>query len=98
MAVQLPSQAGLQVLHSSLTANGIMLMASDAKSTELARGNAITLFLQGRDEDEVTVLFEKLSRNGKVRTPLHQTFGGGTCGEFTDRFGIDWIFNCSRQA
>lgn len=39
-------------------------------------------------------LFEALSSEGKVDSPLQEMFWGGTYGSVTDRFGVHWMFNC----
>jgi PhnB protein len=43
--------------------------------------------------DEGVKLFTALSSGGVVETPLIGMFWGATFGQFTGRFGIDWIFN-----
>jgi PhnB protein len=45
MAAQLPSEAGAQILHSSLTNENLTLMGSDMMGAGLVKGNDITLFL-----------------------------------------------------
>ena len=34
-----------------------------------------------------------LSSGGAVETPLTDMFWGAKFGQFTDKFGIDWMFN-----
>jgi PhnB protein len=93
MAAQLPSEAGAQILHSSLTNENLTLMGSDMMGAGLVKGNDITLFLNCSNEDEIHAYFDKLSSGGYVKTPLHQSFWGATYGELTDKFGMNWMFN-----
>jgi len=46
------------------------------------------------DVDEAGRLFAALSEGGKVTMPLQETFWAARFGAFTDRFGIQWTFNC----
>jgi PhnB protein len=93
MGAQLSSVQGAGILHSSLSNNGLVLMGSDMMGANLITGNSVTLCLQGGDEDEISVFFDKLSIGGSVRMPLHQTFWGATYGELTDKYGVNWMFN-----
>jgi PhnB protein len=93
MAAQLPSEAGAQILHSSLTNENLVLMASDMMGAGLVKGNDVTLFLNCSDDVEIYTYFDKLSAGGYVKMPLHQSFWGATYGELTDKFGMNWMFN-----
>ncbi len=39
-------------------------------------------------------LFTALGEGGKVTMPLQDTFWGARFGVLTDRFGVQWNFNC----
>jgi len=97
MAAQLPSEAGNTILHSSLTNDNLVLMASDMMGNALVKGNDVALCLHCSNEDEINLYFERLSNGGYVRTPLHQTFWGATYGELTDKFGVSWMLNLDRN-
>jgi PhnB protein len=97
MAAQLPSARESDILHSTLTNDRIILMGSDMIGASLNRGNGIALCLQCHSEEEVNTFFANLCAGGRVHTPLHQTFWGATYGELTDRYGIQWMFNYTRQ-
>jgi PhnB protein len=96
MAAQLPSKAGTNILHGSLTQDEIVLMGSDMIGENLVGGNSITLCLNCSSQAKMEIYFTRLSTGGKVKTPLHQTFGGSTYGELTDRFGVNWMLNLVR--
>ena len=97
MAAQMPSEAGANILHSMLAAEGIVLMGSDMMGHHLVKGNTISLCLNCSGDDEIHQFFDKLSTGGRIKTPLHQTFWGATYGELTDRYGVDWMFNYSKN-
>jgi PhnB protein len=92
-AVQMPSEAGANILHSSLSKDGIVLMmGSDRIGESLRPGNSIALCLKCSTDEEMNRFFTSLSAGGQVKMPLHQGFWGSTYGELTDKFGILWTF------
>lgn len=97
MAAQLPSQKGAQILHASLISDAIVIMASDITASDYIKGNNVNLCLQCSNAAEIEKYFELLSKAGIVKMPLHQTFWGATYGELTDRYGINWILNYSKN-
>ena len=96
MAAQLPSEMGAHIMHSNLISGAVSIMGSDL-CTDLTKGNEITLCLNCANDEEINNYFNKLSEGGKVKTQLHQTFWGATYGEITDKFGLNWMFNCTRN-
>ena len=97
MAAQMPSEMGSKILHSSLTKDGIVLMGSDMLGNAIVDGNKIGLCMNCSNLEEIHEFFNKLSAGGKIRQPLHQSFWGATYGELTDKFGINWMFNYSKN-
>ncbi|WP_028522108.1 VOC family protein [Runella limosa] len=98
MSAQMPAETGNQILHAVLEKEGkILLLASDMLENKRIGGNSITLSIYFQQLDETQVAFEKLSQNGVVTQPLHQTFWGATLGMLTDKFGNHWIFHFSKH-
>ena len=98
ISAQIPSEMGANVLHSSLTNNNVVvLMGSDMMGSNVKNGNSITLFLDCESHEEINDVFGKLSENGQVITPLHQSFWGATFGELTDKYGLLWSFNYAKS-
>ncbi len=97
MAAQMPSEAGANILHSSLTSGTIVLMGSDMMCGDKTRGNDFFLCLNFTNDEEINECFKKLSDGGKVKMGLHQTFWGATYGELTDKFGFNWALNYSKN-
>jgi PhnB protein len=97
MAAQMPSEMGAKILHSSLINKGIVLMASDCMGAAVNMGNNIALCVNCSSEEEINIFFTHLSAGGKINEPLQQSFWGATFGSLTDKFGIDWMFNHTKN-
>lgn len=97
MAAQMPSEMGPKILHSSLTNKSIILMASDCRSAATITGNNIALCINCSSEEEINSFFNNLAAGGKINEPLQQSFWGATFGSLTDKFGIHWMFNYSKN-
>ncbi|MBD2721588.1 VOC family protein [Hymenobacter armeniacus] len=95
MAGHLPAEAQDQIMHGSLTAGPLVLMACDALDTRrpFAPGNNIAMCLNCDSEAELNALFAKLGEGGTVVDPLADMFWGGKFGTLIDRFGTEWMFN-----
>ena len=46
---------------------------------------------------ETDRLFKALADGGKVEMALQEMFWGDYFGSLTDRFGVQWMFNCSSK-
>ncbi len=82
-----------RVMHAHMNAKGFALMASDGMPGTEQKGGNVSLSLNFEDVEEGEKLFEALSNEGAVETPLTEMFWGAKFGQFTDKFGIDWMFN-----
>jgi PhnB protein len=76
-----------------MEANAFSLMASDGTPGTEQKGGNISLSLNLDDVAAGQKLFDALSNGGSVETPLTEMFWGAKFGQFTDKFGIDWMFN-----
>lgn len=80
---------GDKILHSSLIGGDLKLFASEmTKPTSV--GDAIFLWLNCKNEEEIRSVFEKLSKGGKVTAELQPAYWGTNFGAVTDKFGINW--------
>lgn len=90
------------VLHVELPILGNhVLMATDAPPEmgfTLHSGNNMHICLEPATRTETQRLFEALSAGGKIDMPLEDMFFGSYFGSCTDRFGINWMFNCAEKA
>jgi PhnB protein len=97
MAAQSSSEMGGKILHGKLTRDNIVLMGSDMIGDNLVEGNNITLYLNCSNEREIKTVFNKLSNEGSVELPLHQSVSGSTFGKVMDKYGILWMLNYSKN-
>jgi PhnB protein len=98
MAAETPKEALNTVMHSSVEKDGFMLFGSDVMHPDdLDMGNAVTLCVVCTSKAEIETLFSKLSAGGKVTHPLKEEFFG-TFGDFTDKYGFDWMFQFDGKA
>ena len=83
------------VMHSMLEAdNGITFMGADTPAGMPYRpGASITMALNGDNDAELSMYYEKLSAGGTIGMPLAPAPWGDKFGSFTDRFGIEWLVN-----
>lgn len=60
----------------------------------LQQGNNMSLMLDCESEEEIERLFSLLSGGGQVLHPLERTHLGAMIGDFTDRYGNNWLLHC----
>jgi PhnB protein len=82
-----------KVMHAKFEGPGVLFYASDNDDAEPMRGSAHILMTDSREQ--TNQLFELLSRGANVTTPLAVQPWGDYFGKLTDRFGVQWMFNCS---
>jgi PhnB protein len=76
---------------------GHVLMGTDAPESmgfTLIKGNNIYIHLEPDSRKETELLFEQLSKGGKIEMALQDTFWGAYYGSCSDKFGVQWMFNC----
>ncbi len=86
---------GDKIMHANLeTPDGFTLMASDTPpGMESPSGSSITVSLSGEDAEKLRGYWEKLTEGAEITMPLEQQVWGDEFGQFTDRFGIQWMVN-----
>jgi len=86
------------VLHVELPILGNhVLMATDSPREmgfSLTQGNNMHICLEPETKSETKRLFDALSGGGAVTMPLTDMFFGAYFGTCTDKYGINWMFNC----
>ncbi len=86
------------VLHVELPIlGGHILMATDAPKEmgmSLTQGTNMHICLEPETKTETKKLFDALSKEGTIIMPLEDMFFGAYFGQCTDKFGINWMFNC----
>lgn len=85
------------VLHVELPLlGGHILMGTDAPKEmgfTLSQGNNMHICLEPESRDEAKRIFDELSAGGNITMPLQDMFFGAYFGEFSDKFGINWMIN-----
>jgi uncharacterized glyoxalase superfamily protein PhnB/uncharacterized protein YndB with AHSA1/START domain len=83
------------ILHIELTLfGGHVLMATDAPESmgfKMEHGNNMHINLEPATREETERLFKELSAGGKVTMELQDMFFGAYFGQFTDKYGINWM-------
>ena len=89
------------VMHIELPiVGGHKLMGTDAPESmgfKVNFGNNVHINLQPDTREETKKLFEKLSVNGTVTMELQDMFWGDYFGSCTDKYGVQWMVNCSAK-
>jgi len=98
LADKMPRQMKDCILHARLTKDTLILQGTDmVPQTGLVKGNAVSLSLECANEEEIKILYRKLSAKGKADHPLEPTFWGSLFGTLTDKYGNHWLLNCSKN-
>ena len=89
------------VMHIALPIlGGHILMGTDAPESmgfTVNKGNNIYICLQPDTRVETERLFKALSEGGKVEMDLQDMFWGDYYGSCSDKFGVNWMFNCAEK-
>ena len=97
----LPEKDKNLVLHMALPIlGGHVLMGSDAPESmgfNVNYGNNLHINLETDTREETDRLFYALSAGGKITMPLQDMFWGDYFGSCTDRFGVQWMVNCTSK-
>lgn len=89
------------VLHVELPiTGGHILMATDAPKEmgfTLTKGTNMHICIEPETREEAKRIFDELSKDGTITMPLQDMFFGAYFGEFSDKFGINWMMNFQNQ-
>ncbi len=92
---------GNMVMHVALPLlGGHVLMGTDAIESmghTLTFGNNVSINLEPDTRAEADRLFAALGEGGKVTNAMQDMFWGSYFGSLTDRFGLQWMFNCAAK-
>ena len=79
---------------------GHVLMGTDAPESmgfHVNFGNNIYINLEPDTKAETKRLFDALAFGGIITMELQDMFWGAYYGSCTDKFGVQWMFNCSEK-
>ena len=77
---------------------GHLLMGTDVPESmglSVNQGNNIYISLHPDSRAEADRLFGSLSAGGNPEMPMQEMFWGDYFGSLIDRFGVQWMINCS---
>ncbi len=92
---QLVMNVGLRIT------GGHLLMGTDAPDSfgfNLNVGNNFYINVMPDTRDDGDRLFAALSGGGAVESPMAEMFWGDYWGSCTDKFGVQWMINCTAPA
>jgi PhnB protein len=84
-----------KVMHARFEGQGVLFYASDNDDAEPMRGSAHMLMT--RDREQAMRLFARRAVGGTITTALGQQTGSDCYGKLTDRFGVQWMINCTPE-
>ncbi len=97
----LPEDVKKMIMHVELETIGEhLLMGTDAPASmgfNVIQGNNTYINLDCDTRTETKKLFDALSEGGNVTQELQDAFWGAYFGSCTDKFGIQWMFNCDNK-
>lgn len=79
---------------------GHLLMGTDAPESmgfNVTFGNNIHINIEPDTRAETKRLFDALSAGGKITMELQEMFWGAYYGSCTDKYGVQWMFNCAQK-
>jgi PhnB protein len=82
-----------KILHARFAGPGVLFFASDNDDAEPMKGSA--LFLEMTDLSMMRQLFGQLANGGIITVPLARQYWGTDFGMCVDRFGVQWMLNCT---
>ncbi len=92
---EIPSEDGEKILHVTLPiSKETSLMGCDnigEWNEAYQQGNNFSVSVTTDSREEADRLFQELSLEGQVQVPLALAFWGDYYGQFTDKFGINWM-------
>lgn len=87
------------VMHIELPiTGGHVLMGTDAPESlgfTVIKGNNVHIMIDADTRQETRRLFNALSEGGKITIPLQDMVWGSFYGICTDKYGVQWMFNCT---
>lgn len=90
------------IMHVSLPIlGGHVLMGTDAPEGmgfKLSQGNNVYICLMPDTREETRRLFKALAEGGTVEQEPQDMFWGDYYGSCKDKFGVQWMFNCSEKS
>jgi PhnB protein len=98
VAEKMPEKIKNYILHSTLTKDSFVLMASDmVEEKGLIKGNSVSLMLDCSSEEELKHCYNCLSEEGEQTHPVELSFWGAWFGNLTDKYGNHWLLHYQKK-
>ena len=98
----LPDSDKNLVMHVTLPIiGGHKLMGTDAPDSmgfKVNFGNNVYINIEPDTRKETKRLFDALSKGGTIEQELQDMFWGDYYGSCKDKYGVQWMFNCSEKS
>jgi PhnB protein len=106
MKDMLPKEKWERTINAHLKSGAIEISATDWMASPAynpKQGNTFAIFIIGQGYDELKAVFDKLSEGidkeeEKSRFQELHNLPFGTYGQFTDKYGVHWIFKGDKKA
>ena len=85
-----------KIMHAKFEGPDVLFFASDNDDAEPMRGSAQILMID--DREAPNGCSGDSAEGGQITTPLGVQPWGDYYGKLTDRFGVQWMLNCSNRA
>jgi PhnB protein len=88
-----------KIMHARIVFGGdnIIMISDTMKGSPFSTNGNIQLSIGLDDEAKTNEIFNKLSEGGKVVMPIAKQFWGDIFGMLQDKFGINWMLNCTTK-
>ena len=95
----MPPDWGDKIMHARLKIGDTEIMGSDAPPDRQKGERGWFQMSLGVDtKAEAERIFAALSEGGNIEMPMGPTFFAAAFGMLTDRFGLDWMVVCEKEA
>jgi PhnB protein len=87
-----------RVIHALLRVGGGVIMLSDSmveQPVTVETNGTTNIVLEIDTPEELSRRFDALSAGGKITMAVQDTFWGAKFGTLVDKFGIQWMLNCT---
>jgi PhnB protein len=97
LSKEMPDKMKRSILQGTLRKGMMTLIGSDlVNNIGLIKGNSVSILLNCENEKKASVLYKKLSIGGSQIQHLEVNHFGILMGGLTDRYGYQWIVQCSK--
>ncbi|WP_246859412.1 VOC family protein [Spirosoma sp. KCTC 42546] len=103
MKVQFPPEKHDRIINAQLKSGAIDFSATDwmaSPTLEPKPGNTFSIYVVGEAYDELKTVFDKLAdgadQDNRTFIKLHNV-PFGSYGQFTDKYGVSWIFKGDKK-